>query len=151
MALALTSRRRASAAVLSVVAAVALAVAVVGRGCGVAEPGPDAAVRGLIAAAREGDRAAVFGLLSPDTQAALVEKAQRATELVGANVRYGALDLIAIGAAEEVAAPTEIRTVEQRDDHAVVELVSSEGPARLDVVKVEGRWRIDLPSYGAVP
>jgi hypothetical protein len=151
MALALTSRRRVSAAVLSVVAAVALAIAVVGRGCSVTEPGPDAAVRGLIAAANEGDQAQVFALLSPETQAALVDKAQRATELVGANVRYAATDLIAIGTAEEMSAPTEIRVVEQHGDRAVVEIVSSDGPARLELVKVDGSWRIDLPSYRAGP
>jgi len=151
MALALTSRRRAAAAAFSVLAAVALAVAVVGRGCRVAEPGPETAVRGMIAAANEGDRNGVFALLSPSTQAALEERAQRATELVGSNVRYTALDLIAIGSAEDVPAPSEIEVVERDGNRAVVEVVSSAGRARLDVVRVGGRWRIDLPSYAAAP
>jgi hypothetical protein len=151
MALALTGRRRAAAAAVSVLAAVALAVAVVGRGCRVTEPGPEAAVRGMLAAANEGDRRAVFALLSPATQAALEERAQRATELVGSNVRYTALDLIAIGSAEDVPAPTEIEVLDHRGNHAVVEVTSSAGKAQLDVVKVDGRWRIDLPSYAAAP
>jgi hypothetical protein len=151
MALALTGRRRAAAAAVSVLAAVAIAGAVVGRGCRVAEPGPEAAVRGMLAAANEGDRRAVFALLSPATQAALEERAQRATELVGSNVRYTALDLIAIGSAEDVPAPTEIEVVDVSGGHAVVEVTSSAGNARLDVVKVDGRWRIDLPSYAAAP
>jgi hypothetical protein len=151
MALALSSRRRSAAAVLSVLAAVALAIAVVGRGCGVAEPGPEAAVRGLVAAAAAGDREAVYRWMSPSTQAVLDERAQRATELVGANVRYTAADLIALGPAEEVAAPTEVRVVERRGDRVTVEVVSSGGRARLEVVKIDGRWRIDLPSLGATP
>jgi len=151
MALALTSRRRAAAAAFSVIAAVALAAAVVGRGCRVTEPGPEAAVRGMLAAANEGDRNAVFALLSPATQSALEERAQRATELVGSNVRYTALDLIAIGSADDVPLPTSIETVERHGDRVVVEIASSAGTARLDVVKVDGRWKIDLPSYAAAP
>lgn len=151
MALALTQRRRTAAAAVSVIAAVALAVAVVGRGCGVTDPGPEAAVRGLIAAANEGDRAAVFALLSPATQAALEARAQRATELVGSNVRYTALDLIAIGSAEDVPAPSAIEVVEERGDRAVVEITSGTGRSRLDVVRIDGRWKIDLPSSAAAP
>lgn len=151
MALALSARRRAAAAAVSVLAAVALAIAVMGRGCNVTEPGPEAAVRSLIAAADEGDRSAVYAMLSPATQAALEEKAQRATELVGANVRYQAIDLVAIGSAEDVPTPTEISVVERHGDRAIVEIVSTGGRARLDVVKVDGRWRIDLPGYGTAP
>lgn len=151
MALALTGRTRAAAAAVSVLAAVALAAAVVGRGCRVEAPGPDAAVRRMIEATRAGDREAVFALLSPDTQARLEERAQRATELVGSNVRYTPLDLISIGTTEEVAAPTEITVVSRTDTRAVVELVSSAGRARLELVNVDGRWRIDLPSYHADP
>ena len=108
MALALTQRRRNAAAAVSVVAAVALAIAVVGRGCRVTTPGPEAAVRSLIAATNAGDRKAVYALLSPATQQRLDDRAQRATELVGSNVRYTALDLISIGAGEDVPAPTEV-------------------------------------------
>jgi hypothetical protein len=151
MALVLSGRRRHAAAAVSVLAAVALAVAVMGRGCSVTRPGPDAAVRGMIAAANAGDRKAVYAMLSPATQARLEERAQRATELVGSNVRYTAIDLIAIGSAEDVPAPTEITVIERKGDHAVVEVVSTAGRARLDVVRVDGRWRIDLPGYGSTP
>ena len=151
MALALTGRRRNAAAAVSVLAAVALAIAAVGRGCRVREPGPEAAVRSLIAASNAGDKKAVYALLTPATQSRLEERAQRATELVGSNVRYTALDLIAIGSAEDVPAPTEINVISSDGAHAVVEIVSSAGRARLDLHKVEGRWRIDLPGYGAAP
>jgi hypothetical protein len=151
MALALTGRRRAAAAAVSVLAAVAIAGAVVGRGCRVTDPGPEAAVRSLIAATNAGDRRAVFGLLSPGTQASLEERAQRATELVGSNVRYTALDLIAIGSAEDVSHPTEINVVTRTGDRALVEIVSSDGRGQLQLIRVDGRWRVDLPSYGKSP
>jgi hypothetical protein len=151
MALALTGRRRNAAAAVSVLAAVALAIAVVGRGCRVREPGPDAAVRSMIAAANAGDKKAVFALFTPATQARLEERAQRATELVGSNVRYTALDLISIGTAEDVPQPTDINVIRNEDGFAVVEIVSSAGRARIDLEKIEGRWRIDLPGYAAAP
>ena len=151
MALALTGRRRNAAAAVSVLAAVALAIAAVGRGCRVREPGPEAAVRSLITASNAGDKRAVFELLTPATQARLEERAQRATELVGSNVRYTALDLIAIGSAENVPQPTEINVTPVDSTHAVVEIVSGSGRSRIDVHKVDGRWKIDLPGYGAAP
>ncbi len=137
---------------MSVLAAVTLAIAVVGRGCDVGDPaGPATAVRNLIAATSAGDRKAVFALLSPDTQAKLEEKAERATDLVGSNVRYTALDLISIGASDDIPLPTSIEVVRRDGDRAVVRIVSSAGSAELDVVRVKGRWRVDLPGYGTAP
>ncbi len=145
MALALTSRRRALAAAASAVAAMALAAAVAGRGCSVSAPGPEATVRSLVAAARAGDRKAVWQLLSPDTQARLEEKARQATELVGSSTRYTALDLVSIGSSQDVPPPAEIRTVEVRGDDAVVEISGPTGKARLALRRVNGRWRVHLP------
>jgi hypothetical protein len=121
---------------------------VVGRGCRVDDPGPDAAVHELLQAAHAGDRKAVFALLSPDTQRHLEERAQNATSLVGASVRYSAFDLISIGSFDDQPAPSEMRIVEQYGDKAVVELESPAGKARLSLVKIDGRWRIDLSQYG---
>jgi hypothetical protein len=146
---AFTARRAAVAVATSALAALALAIAVVGRGCRVGDPGPDAAVHDLMQAARTGDRKAVFELLSPETQRRLDERAQNATSLVGASVRYTALDLISIGSFEDQPAPGELRVVEQYGDKAVVEIESSAGKARIALVKVDGRWRIDLPEYGS--
>lgn len=147
MALALTSRRGALAAGASALAAIALAATMLGRGCGVTKPGPDAAVRAMIQAARAGDRKAVWRLLSPDTQRALEDRAQKATDLVGASTRYSALDLISVGASDDVPPPTDIKVVSEGDDHAVVELGGPTGRAQLELVRVDGRWRIDLPAY----
>ena len=148
MALALTSRRSMPAAVASALAAMALATAALGRSCRVTEPGPDAAVRDMIQAAKTGDRDAVFDLLAPATRERLAAQARRATDLVGASHRYTAKDLISIGGSEGVPDPTDITVLEDRGDHAVVELVSPAGRARVELVKIDARWRIDLPQYG---
>jgi hypothetical protein len=148
VALALTSRRGALAAVASALAAMALAAAVAGRSCQVTQPGPEAAVRDMLHAAKTGDRDLVFALLAPRTRERLDAEARRATDLVGASQRYVARDLISIGGSDSAADPTDITVIEELGDRAVVEVVSALGRSRVDLVKVEGRWRIDLPQYG---
>lgn len=145
MALALGTRRSTIAAVASAVAAMALAAGAAGRSCGVTKPGPEVTVRDMITAARAGDRDLVFELLAPATRAGLEAEAKRATDLVGAATRYTAKDLISIGAFDAAAAPTHITVIEERGDHAVVEIVSEAGRARVQLVKTGGRWRVDLP------
>ena len=149
MPLALASRRGTIAAGFSALAALALAIGVLGRGCRVDDPGPDAAVHDLLTAARAGDRKAVFELLSPDTQRRLAERAQQATSLVGASVRYSAFDLISIGSFDDQPGPSSLEVVEQYGDKATVQVDSPSGKARIALVKIDGRWRIDLPQYGS--
>lgn len=148
MGLALTSRRSTVAAVASLLAAMALAAAVAGRSCRVTQPGPEAAVREMLHAAKTGDRDAVFALLSPATRSRLEIEAKRATDLVGAATRYTAKDLLSIGSSEGIATPTDITVLEERGDRASVEVVSESGRARIELIKIEGRWRIDLAQYG---
>jgi hypothetical protein len=128
--------------------AMALAATVAGRSCRVSEPGPEAVVRDMLRAAKAGDREAVLALLAPATQDRLAERARRATDLVGASVRYSAKDLISIGSSDGVAPPTDITTLEERGDHAVVEVVSPGGRARIELLRVDSKWRIELPAYG---
>ena len=149
MALALGSRRSTLAGVASALAAMAVAVAVAGRSCRVDEAGPDVAVRDFVAAAKANDREMVFALLSPSTRARLEVEAKRATDYVGAAVRFQAKDLLSIGTFEGVA-PTEITVVEEQSDRAVVVVASVAGKARIDLVRVDGLWRIDVPTYGPV-
>jgi hypothetical protein len=138
------------AAIASILAAVAVAAAVAGRSCRVSQPGPEAAVRDMLQAAKAGDRNTVFELLAPATRARLEAQARRATDLVGASRRYTAKDLVSIGSSEDVAAPTDITVIEQRGDRAVVEVVSPAGRSRMQLVRVDGRWRIEIPQYGRV-
>lgn len=147
MALALTSRRITLAAVTSVAVAVALAVAVGGRSCSVDDDGPDSTVREMLTAAKAGDRKVVLELLSPSTRTALDERAQRATDLVGSSQRYTALELISIGPSDDVPPPSDITVIEERGDRAVVEIVSQAGRSRVDLIRIEGKWLIDIPSY----
>jgi hypothetical protein len=149
MALALGTRRSTIAAVASALAAMALAAAVAGRSCQVTPPGPEMTVRDLLQAAQTNDRDLVFELLTPATRARLEAEARRATDLVGAATRYTAKDLISIGASDNVAPPTDITVIELRGDHAIVEIVSPAGRSRLSLYKIGGRWRVDLPRYGA--
>lgn len=151
MALALGTRRSTIAAVASALAAMALAAAVAGRSCQVTRPGPEMTVHDLLQAAKTNDRDLVFELLTPATRQRLEAEAKRATDLVGAATRYTAKDLISIGASDAEAAPTDITVIEQRGDHAVVEIVSAAGRSRLQLLRVGGRWRVDLPQYGAEP
>lgn len=147
VALALGTRRSTIAAVASALAAMALAAAVAGRSCQVTKPGPEMTVRDLLQASRMGNRDLVFELLTPATRARLQVQADRATDLVGAAVRYTAKDLISIGASDDRLAPTDITVIEQRGDHAVVEIVSPAGRARVQLIEIEGRWRVDLSRY----
>lgn len=149
MALALGSRRSTIAGVASALAAMAVAVAVAGRSCRVDEAGPDVAVRDFVAAAKANDREMVFALLSPSTRARLEVEAKRATDYVGAAVRYQAKDLLSIGTFEGVT-PTDITVVEEQGDRAVVYVASIAGKARIDLVRVDGLWRIEVPAYGPI-
>jgi hypothetical protein len=149
VALALGTRRSTIAAVASALAAMALAAAVAGRSCRVRPPGPEVTVRDLVQASKAGDRDAVYELLTPATRARLDSEAKRATDLVGGAVRYTAKDLISIGAADPGAAPTDITVIEERGDRATVEIVSPAGRARLELLQVDGRWRVDMPNFGS--
>ena len=127
----------------------ALAAAVAGRSCQVTQPGPEITVRDLLQAAKTNNRDLVFELLTPATRARLEAEAKRATDLVGAATRYNAKDLISIGASDNLAAPTDITVIEQRGDHAVVEIVSAQGRSRLQLFRINGRWHVDMPQFGA--
>ncbi|HWO23281.1 MAG TPA: hypothetical protein VNO30_31280 [Kofleriaceae bacterium] len=148
MALALTSRRSTVAAVASALAAMAIAAAVAGRGCRVSQRGPEVAVHEMLQAARTGDLDRVLGLLSPRTRARLEAEARRATDLVGAAERFTTKALVSMGSSDSAAAPTDITVLDELDDRAVVELVSPAGRARLELVRIDGRWLIDVPAYG---
>jgi hypothetical protein len=148
VALALNTRRSTVAAVASILAAMALAAALAGRSCRVSQPGPEAAVRDFLHAAKTSDRDAVYDLLAPQTRARLEVEARRATDLVGASVRYTAKDLLSIGSSEGIPPPTDITLVEERAERAVVEIVSPAGRSRIELVRVDGRWLVEVPQYG---
>lgn len=143
------SRRSTIAAVTSAVAAMAIAVAVAGRSCRVREPGPEITVRDMLQAAKTGDVDTVYELLSPRTRSRIEIEAKRATDYVGAATRFAPKDLISIATIEAAETPL-ITVVEEQSDRAVVLVVSEAGRAHVDLVRVDGVWRIDLPAYGPI-
>jgi hypothetical protein len=145
MALALGSRRSTIAGVASALAAMAVAVAVAGRSCRVDQPGPEIAVKDFLHAAKTNDRETLFALLGPTTRARLEVEAKRATDFVGAAVRYTAKDMVSIGTFDDTTAP-DITVVEEQGDRAVVYI----GGSRIELVRVEGFWRLEVPLYGPV-
>jgi len=104
-------------------------------------------VRDMIRAAKAGERQLVYDLLSPGTQVRLAERAREATEKAGASLRFTAMDLISIGSSENIAPPTDITVLDERNDRAVVEVVSAQGRSRVDLVRVDGRWLIEMSGY----
>jgi hypothetical protein len=150
MALALGSRRSTIAAVASAVAAMAIAISVNSRGCDVTEPGPEDSVHNLIAAIKADDVDTVLELLSPATRSRLEDEARRATDYVGAATRFAARDLISLSSAQvnaQTSWPSELVVVEQGADRAKVLVVSEHDRAHIELVRVDGLWRIDLPDY----
>jgi hypothetical protein len=142
---ALGSPRRAVAAATTAVAAVAIAFAVAGRGCGGDADGPAGAVRALLAAARAGDREQVLALLGPATRARLDRAAARASELEGGGRRHRAIDLLEVGAPDHE--PLALAVQDEQGDRAAVELVDRSGArTRLELVRVGGAWRVELPA-----
>jgi len=148
VALALGSRRSTLAAVTSAVAAMAVAAAVAGRSCRVTEPGPDVTVRDLLQAIKNGDRDTAYQLLSPATRARLDVEAKRATDYVGAAVRFSAKDLLSLSSIGPE--PSDITVIEEHGDRAVVYVASVSGGGRIELVRADGGWRIDLPQYGPI-
>jgi len=133
----------------SALAAMALAAAVAGRSCRVTPSRvPRRRCARCCTPAKTGDREAVFSLLSPATRSRLEVEAKRATDLVGAATRYSAQDLLSIGSSDGIAAPTDITVLEERGGSCERRGRVSDGRARIELLKVEGRWRIELPQYG---
>lgn len=142
----LGTKRRLIAAAATVGAAVALALAMSGRGCAVGDETPAGAARAFVAAARAGDKRAAWELLGPSTRARVLAAAQAATEKVGGARRYGPLDVLDVTAPERTYEPTDVVVRTETDDEAVVDVL---GPAgrhdALTLVRTGGRWRVELP------
>jgi len=140
--------RRTLAAAASVVAAMALAAAVAGRGCRVDENSPEGVVASFVQASRADDRDTLYQLLGPQTRAWLDDAARRATDLAGGAKRFSPLDMIGISENTHITPSTEVVVKERRDGQARVELVSPSGQrSELRMVEIDGHWRIELPGY----
>jgi hypothetical protein len=122
----------------------------VGLGCGDGEPGasPEAAVRQLIAAARAGDRVAVYNRLGPRTRGRIDEILASSRKSGGTRLLQPE-DLVTVGwvpPAWEASSIRELRRQNDSLDGAEVEVASAAGDRQTVVTVREGRrWMVELP------
>src|SRR5262249_59313474 len=98
------------------------------------------------AAARAGDREAMYGLLGPETRRRLETAAARATALVSGRQYHGA-DMI------RSVVPSGSRTfelIDHSDDRALVDIIDQRGArSSIQVVRVGDHWRGEVGAQRA--
>jgi hypothetical protein len=106
---------------------------------------PEAAVRSLIAAARSGDRAAVYGRFGPRTRAR-VEGLLNAARRTGGTRALKPEDLVTAGWLPPAWEPVGMRLVRKEGEEAEVEVYSTAGDRQSLVTVREGKtWKVELP------
>jgi hypothetical protein len=125
-----------------------LACALLGSGsCGGRDDGssPEAAVESLIAAARAGDREAVYARFGPRTRAridGLLASAQR----TGGTRMLRPEDLVTVGWLPPAWEPAGTRLLRRDGTEAEVEVFSAAGDRQAIKTVQEGRsWKVELP------
>lgn len=142
----LTPRTRVVATIATVAIALALAAVASGRGCTPVDATPEGTARAFVSAARSGDRRAVWALLGPTTQARLSVAAEGATARVGGTRRYAPEDMLDVRASDGHFAPSGYHTASDTGGVAQVVLQGPSGQSdTLELVRVDGRWRVELP------
>jgi hypothetical protein len=125
----------------------ALAVALLLAGCGAAGEGrtPEGAVQNMVAAARSGDRSAVFEHLGPRTRARLAAL-HESTRTTGGRVASKPEDFLSVGWAPPPWEASGVRTLRQEGDRAEVEVYSNAGDRHsVEVVREGQEWKVELP------
>lgn len=144
----LTPRTRVVAAIAAVAVAVTLAAVATGRGCAPVDASPESAARAFVTATRGGDRRAVWVLLGPATKTRLEAEARGATERVGGTRRFAAPEMLMISVGPTTWAPSGYRVLDGGDGEttAHVEVRGASGQRDvLELTRVDGRWRVELP------
>jgi hypothetical protein len=124
-----------------------LALGALPLGCNGRDDGssPEAAVRSLIAAARAGDRGAVYERLGPRTRAHL-EALLMATHRNGGARMLTPADLVAVGWLPPAWEPAGTRVLHREGDDADVEVYSATGDRQTVHTVREGKsWKVELP------
>jgi hypothetical protein len=122
-------------------------LAVAALGCAGRDDGssPEAAVRTLIAAARAGDRTAVYERLGPRTRAH-IDALLVATHRTGGARMLVPSDLVAVGWLPPAWEPAGTRVVHRDGEEADVEVFSATGERQPVRVVREGKsWKVELP------
>ena len=118
-----------------------------GTGCDARDDGssPEAAVRSLIAAARAGDRAAVYERFGPRTRAR-IEALLAATHPTGSARMLAPEDLVTVGWLPPAWEPSGTRLLHREDNEAEVEVYGATGDRQAVHTVREGKvWRVELP------
>ncbi len=107
---------------------------------------PEGAVQLFIAAARSGDRAAVYQRLGPATRQRIEALLVSSHHQSGRSIARPE-DFFSVGWAPPAWEPAGVRTVHREGDHAEVEVYSAAGDRHsLTLVREGKEWKIELPS-----
>jgi hypothetical protein len=115
--------------------------------CGGRDEGssPEAAVRSLIAAARAGDRVAVYERFGPRTRAR-VQTLLTTAHRTGGTRMPRPEDLVTVGWVPPAWEPTGMRTLRRDESEAEVEVYSAAGDRQAIRTVLEGKtWKVELP------
>ena len=134
---------------VSAAAALAIAVAVYGRGCNASDDTAKAAAVRFLAASRAGTPGIMYEMMSKQTRKDLQDAARKATELVGGSRRFEAVDMISIAAAPRETPPPTLVETERGSGRVVftVQGAQNDPSTRLVLVLEDGRWRVDVPDF----
>lgn len=135
------------AALVFAVAGVAILALGGGAGCSSRDDGssPEAAVRSLVAAARAGDRLAVYQRLGPRTRAH-IEGLLTSARKTGATRILKPEDLVTVGWVPPAWEAAGTRVLARHDEEAEVEVYSAAGDRQSVKTVLENEsWRVELP------
>ena len=116
-------------------------------GCSARDEGasPEGAVRTLIAAARAGDRQAVYQRFGPRTRARVDETLARANRM-GGRRQFRPADFVSVGWAPPAWEAAGVRSIRRSKNDAEVEVYSAAGDRQIvRLIREERAWKIELP------
>lgn len=99
----------------------------------------------MIAAARAGDRPAVYRRLGPRTRAR-VQAVKATTKRTGGRLALAPEDFLSVGWAPPAWEPAGVRSLRRGEDAAEVEVYSAAGDRHtVQVVREGDEWKVELP------